>query len=340
MKNSTNRQWILTKRPKGMVEESDFTFQEVDVPDLADGEIRVEVSHIAFDPAMRGWMNEGDSYIAAVKLGEVMRAAGVGRVAETKHDGFQVGDTVSGTFGWQEMAVVNASDGMMPVQWVPEGVTPEMALSVFGITGLTAYFGMLEVGQVKEGDQVLVSGAAGATGSIAGQIAKIKGARVIGIAGGPEKCTWVKDVAGFDDCIDYKNENARLRMRALLPDGLDVYYDNVGGEILESAIGLINFKGRIVLCGGISAYNATRPSPGPRNLLALVGNSARMEGFIVFNYRDRYGDAIAEMGTWISEGKLQFAVDVQEGIENAFSTFTRLFEGKNLGKQLLKLSPE
>lgn len=320
-----------------MVTEDDFTFQEVDVRDLKAGEIRVEVSHIAFDPAMRGWMNEGDSYIEAVKIGDVMRAAGVGRVAESMHDGFQVGDMVSGTFGWQEMAVVNATEGMMPVQWIPEGVTPEMALSLFGITGLTAYFGILEVGKVKAGDHVLVSGAAGATGSVAGQIAKIKGATVIGIAGGPEKCAWVKDTAGFDDCIDYKNENIRKRMRDLFTDGLDIYYDNVGGEILESAVGLLNVHGRIVLCGGISAYNATRPEPGPRNLLALVGKSARMEGFIVFNYRDRYGDAIAEMGMWLSEDKIRIATDLQEGIENAFSTFTRLFEGKNLGKQLLKL---
>lgn len=340
MKNSTNRQWLLTSRPKGLVTADDFTYQEVEVADLADGEIRVEVSHIAFDPAMRGWMNEGDSYIPAVGLGEVMRAAGVGRVAETKHSEFQVGDRVSGTFGWQEMAVVVPGEGMMPVQVLPDGVTPEMALSVFGITGLTAYFGMLSVGQVKAGDQVLVSGAAGATGSVAGQIAKIKGARVIGIAGGPEKCAWVKDVAGFDDCIDYKNENLRRCMRDLFPDRLDVYYDNVGGEILENALGLLNVHGRIVLCGGISAYNATRPEPGPRNLLSLVGNSGRMEGFIVFNYRDQYDEAIAEMGTWVSEGKLTFETDVQDGIENAFSTFMRLFEGKNLGKQLLKVAAD
>lgn len=339
MNEPINHQWCLAARPQGMVKESDFVFGEVPFPHLKDGQVLVRITHVAFEPAMRGWINEGESYIKPVGIGEVMRAAGVGEVVESKYAGLAEGDMVQGMFGWQEYAAVDVEGALLPVQKLPEGVSPEMALSVLGITGLTAYFGMLDVGKPVEGDTVVVSGAAGATGSIAGQIAKIKGCRVIGIAGGPDKCKWLTDVAGFDEAIDYKSEDVQKRLRELCPKGINVFYDNVGGEILDAALANIANGARIAICGGISGYNNERTMPaGPQNYMMLVLKTSTMQGFLLGQFGTRFGEAAAQLGAWVAEGKIKFAVDVQEGIENTPKTFLRLFAGANLGKQLLKIA--
>jgi len=248
---------------------------------------------------------------------------------------------VTGTQGWQEYAVVDFAKPSMfnSASKLPKGATPEQALSIFGITGLTAYFGLLDVGQPREGDVVLVSGAAGATGSVAAQIARIKGAsKVVGIAGGPEKCRWLVEKARLDAAIDYKNEDVRARIREECPKGVDVFFDNVGGDILDAALVNMAQKGRIVMCGGISGYNDETPSPGPKNIMELVIRRCRMEGFIVIDYLSRSAEAVADLAKWAADGELIAEVDVQEGIENAPACLVRLFEGRNLGKQLCRLA--
>lgn len=332
-----NRQWLLRKRPAGMVKESDFELRESAAPTPADGEALVRVLYISFDPAMRGWMEDRPSYIPPVGLGEVMRAGAVGQVVESKSPDFAVGDVVQGMFGWQEYGLAGRR-GLMSATVVPKGMPPTWPLGVCGITGLTAYFGLLDLGKPKPGETVVVSGAAGATGSVAGQIATLQGCRAIGIAGGTEKCRWLTEKAHFDAAIDYKREDVAARLRALCPKGIDVYFDNVGGEILDAALANLAQRARIVQCGGISSYNETTPPPGPRNLMNLVVTRSRMEGFIVIDYAARFGEAAAQLAKWVAEGKLAHAEDVQRGIENAPKTFLRLFEGKNLGKQLLQVA--
>lgn len=333
-----NRQWLLAKRPHGMVGEGNFDYVETPIPEPGDGEVLVRNLYLSFDPTQRGWMEDVESYLPPVNLGEPMRAGSIGQVAESNHPGFDVGDIVQTTGGWQDLVVVAPETAVMGLNKVPDGVPPEMMMSVFGVTGLTAYFGLLDLGQPKEGETVLVSGAAGATGSVAGQIARIKGCRVVGIAGGPEKCAWLKNEAGFDEVIDYKNENVNQRIAETCPNKVDVFFDNVGGEILEAALNHINMHARVVLCGGISAYNATEPVPGPSNLMNLVIMRARMEGFIVIDYMDRAAEAVGELMNWITNDGLIYQVDVQEGFENIPSTLQRLFTGQNLGKQLLKIA--
>lgn len=335
--NDVNRQLVLARRPVGAVEDSDFELRETDVPEPGPGEFLVRVLWISFDPAQRGWLNDVRSYIAPVGIGEVMRARAIGQVVTSNNDEFAVGDIVQGGFGWQDWAVSDGS-GMWPVSRVPDGVPPTAMLGVLGSTGLTAYFGLLDVGQPQEDDTVLVSGAAGATGSIAGQIARVMGCRVIGIAGGDEKCAWVRDVARFDEVIDYKAEDVSKRLSTLAPEGIDVYFDNVGGPTLEAALNHLAMRARIALCGGISAYEMDTPPPGPRNYLQLIVKRARMEGFLVYDYAARFGEAIAELRRWVDAGEIRYAEDIQEGLENAPATLRRLFEGKNLGKQILKIA--
>lgn len=309
------------------------------MPEPGDGEFVVRVCWLSFDPAQRGWMNDVPSYIPPVQIGEPMRAWGVGEVVTSENDGFPVGALVSGPLNWQEYALVSGAPEF-GISLVPPGVPPSSALGVFGTTGLTAYFGLLDVGRPKEGDLVLVSGAAGATGSIVGQIAKIQGAMAVGIAGGPEKCAWVTDVAGFDAVIDYKNENVAARIHELAPRGVDVYFDNVGGPILDAALRNIAQAGTVVMCGGISTgYTIDERPPGIHNTSMLTVRSARMEGFIVLNYAARFGEAVKQLATWVQEGRIVSAEDIQHGgIEQAPATLRRLFEGKNLGKQLLQIA--
>lgn len=341
MATYTNRKWVLKTRPVGMVKKSDFDLVEEPTAELQDGQVLVENQLVAFDPAMRGWLDDRPSYVPPVGIGEVMRAATVGRVLESRSPKLAAGDLVTGTLGWQSHPVVDLERPTMfgSASKLPPGATPEQALSIFGITGLTAYFGLLDVGEPKEGDVVLVSGAAGATGSVAAQIARIKGAsKVVGIAGGPEKCRWLVEKAGIDAAIDYKNEDVGRRMREECPNGINVFFDNVGGEILNSALVNMANHGRIVLCGGISGYNETKPQPGPSNIMELVIRRCRMEGFIVIDYLSRMSEAVADMAKWAASGDLIAEVDVQEGFENVPDCLLRLFEGRNLGKQLCRIA--
>jgi NADPH-dependent curcumin reductase CurA len=336
MSETVNRQWLLAQRPVGMVSEANFEFREAVLPELADGEYRVKNLYVSFDPAMRGWMEDReDSYIPPVGIGEVMRAGTVGQVIESKHPDFQPGEFVQGLFGWQEY--VDAGTGMTQGTKLPPGTPLTWPLGVLGITGLTAYFGLLDLGKPKQGETVVVSGAAGATGSVAAQIAKLKGCRVIGIAGGAEKCAWLTGEAGLDAAIDYKSENIAERMRALCPEGIDIFFDNVGGAILDAALAQLAIRARVVMCGGISGYNEKEPPPGPRNLMNVIIKRARMEGFIVIDYVPRFPAAVEEIAGWVGAGKIVHLEDIQEGIENAPETFLRLFKGLNTGKQLLKI---
>lgn len=335
---NTNRQWLLAKRPHGMVSKDNFEYVETPIPQPGPGEVLVRNLYFSFDPTQRGWMEDLPSYLPPVQLGEPMRAASVGQVTESNHDQFRVGDLVQGAGGWQDFVVVDPDTALLGLSKLPEGVTPTMPLSILGITGLTGYWGMLDLGKPEAGQTVLVSGAAGATGSIAGQIARIKGARVIGIAGGPQKCKWLTDVAKFDGVIDYKNEDVNAKIGELCPNKVDVFFDNVGGDILEAALNHINQRSRVVLCGAISGYNATEAVPGPNNLMNLVITRSRMEGFIVIDYMDRNHIAVPELLGWIQSGELQYQEDIQEGFDNIPDTLTRLFTGKNSGKQLLKIA--
>lgn len=335
-----NRMLKLKDRPMGAVSSENFELFEEEVLDIEDGQMLIKVLYLSFDPTQRGWLNDIPSYMPPVQIGEVMRAGAVGQVVESRNKNFTEGDLVQGSFGWQEYVVTDGSSDFMPAQKIPEGISPTSALSVFGVTGLTAYFGMLDIGKPQEGDTVLVSGAAGATGSVAGQIAKIKGAsKIIGIAGGSDKCKWVVEEAGYDHCIDYKNENLGQKITELAPEGLNIYFDNVGGPILESSLACIAQKARVVLCGGISSgYSMESLPPGPSTLMNLVIQRARMEGFIVIDYAERFPDAIIDLGEWVGEGKIVYREDIAEGLENCPETLGNLFKGKNLGKQLLKLA--
>ncbi len=330
--SEVNRQWRLRSRPVGMVNESDFELNEAPIPSPADGQILVRITSLAFEPAMRGWMEDRESYLPPVGIGEVMRGMTVGEVVESRLDGYAPGDIVTGLTGWQEYALGDAGLGKVPL-----GVEAPLALSVLAITGLTAYFGMLDLGKPRPGETVVISGAAGATGSVAGQIAKIEGCRVIGIAGGANKCAWLTKEAHFDAAIDYKSEDLGARLSELCPDGIHVFFDNVGGDVLNQALARIAQKARVVLCGAISGYNLEDTPAGPSNYYNLVIQRGRMEGFIVLDYLPRFAEASEKLLAWVREGSISWQADVQKGFENAPKTFLRLFSGANIGKQLLEL---
>ena len=335
-----NDQWRLRARPVGLVKESEFERVQEPLPPTEEGQVLVRNHYLAFEPAMRGWLNDVKSYIPPVGLGEVMRASTVGEVLESRHPDYSVGQMVSGMLGWQKYALTEGKPGPMGgLTRVPEGIEPQLMLSALGGTGLTAYFGMVDIGDVREGDTVLVTGAAGATGSVAAQIARLKGAaKVVGIAGGPEKCQWLTEKAGLDAAIDYKSEKVSARLREEFPKGISLFYDNVGGEILDQALLEMAQFGRIVLCGGISAYNEEELPPGPANYMQIVIRRLTVRGFILIDHFARAGEAIGALSGWIQEGDLVHAEDIQEGFENAPKTFLRLFQGQNLGKQLLKIT--
>ena len=331
-----NRQWLLASRPQGMVSPENFAWREAEVPVPAEGEALVRNLYLSLDPAMRGWMNDAPSYVPPVGIGEVMRGGCVGRVEKSNDPALEEGALVAGMFGWQDYALVRPGDARL--SRIPDGVEPTLALSALGMTALTAYWGLKEIGRPQPGETVVVSAAAGATGSVAGQIAKIRGCRVIGIAGGAEKCAWIVDELGFDAAIDYRAERVSRRLRELCPDGIDVYWDNVGGEILEAALANLAMHARVVICGAISQYNAEAPPGGPRNYMNLLVKRSRMEGFLVFDYAARNGEAMAELVPWVREGKIRHREDVREGLENAPAVFLDLFEGKNAGKLMVKIA--
>ncbi len=331
---AVNQQVRLADRPSGLPRPSDWEFTSEDVPEAGAGQFVVAVSHLSVDPAMRGWMNAGASYIPPVEIGAVMRAGGVGRIVASEHPGFAVGDEVTGMFGVQDYAV---SDGRGVMKLDTSLVPLPTYLGALGTTGLTAYFGLLDTGKAKEGDTVVVSGAAGAVGSVAGQIAKIKGCRVIGIAGGPDKCRAVVEEFGFDAAIDYREPGLRRRLRELAPGGVDVYFDNVGGQILDDVLACLARGARIVICGAISQYNEDQVR-GPANYMMLLVARASMTGMLVFDYADRYPEALAELGGWYGAGRLVSREQIVHGSVRDFpSTLLMLFEGANTGKLILAL---
>jgi NADPH-dependent curcumin reductase len=334
-----NRRWVLAARPQGALKDSDFRRDDQPIPQPGEGEFLVRQTHLSFDPTQRGWISM-DTYLPAVPIGAVVRAGGVGQVVQSNNPNFKVGQLVQGGFGWQDYFLTKGMTEFMPVAPVFPGISPEHALGVFGTTGLTAYFGLNEIGKPKAGDVVLVSGAAGATGSVVIQLAKAMGCTAIGIAGGKEKCDWVMAEAGADACIDYKSENVGRRIKELAPKGVNVIFENVGGEILEAGLMNLAQRARVVLCGGISSYNAASPDEirGIRPYMQLTVTRSRMEGFIVLDYAPRFGEGVQALAGLMREGKLKVLDDVQEGFDNIPATLRRLFDGKNFGKQLLKIA--
>lgn len=335
MTDLVNRQWLLARRPRGQISDEDFQWVEQPVPEPADGQVLIRNLFLSCDPTQRGWLAR-DTYLPAVAIGEVVRSIAAGEVVQSKLPDFETGQLVQGLFGWQDYIAAAPGTPSSPTPIFPN-VPIEAALGVLGLNGLTAYFGLLDIGRPEAGQTVVVSGAAGATGSAAGQIAKIKGCRVIGIAGGPDKCRYLKEL-GFDEAIDYKKDDIGARLKETCPKGIDIYFDNVGGEILEKALGRLARRGRVVLCGAIAQYNDETPAPGPRNLSQLIVQRGRMEGFLASDYMRRAAEAFPDLYTWVMEGKLKYQVDVVNGLENAPAALARLFKGENQGKQLVKIA--
>ena len=333
-----NMQWLLKSRPAGMISPDQFELTESEVPVLKEGEVLAKVLLLSFDPTQRAWMSM-DTYIPAVNLGEPMRAGGIAQVIESRNSKFKPGDLVNSFCGWQEYVVFQPDNPkFVPVTRIPGHLDPKLILAL-SLTGLTAYFGMLEIGCPKRGETVLISGAAGATGSVAGQIAKLKGCKVVGIAGGEKKCKWLKEIAKFDFAIDYKNQEIAQELDRVCPEGVDVYFDNVGGPITDEVLLRINQKARVVLCGAISQYNQkVEEMYGLQNYLSLVINRGRAEGFIILDYLDRALEGLLKLTSWVESGNLIQEIDLQYGFENIPSTLLRIFNGDNVGKQILQLA--
>jgi leukotriene B4 12-hydroxydehydrogenase/15-oxo-prostaglandin 13-reductase len=332
-----NTQITLAARPVGYPKESDFKIIESPLQPLAEGQFRVRTVYLSVDPYMRGRMNEAKSYAPSVNLGETMVGGAVGKVVESKNDRFKEGDIVEGFFGWQTHATTDGAG----VRKIDPSLAPiSTALGVLGMPGLTAYFGLLAICDPKEGETVVVSGAAGAVGSIVGQIAKIKGCRVVGIAGADDKCALLTDELGFDAAFNYKTvKDYRGKLKELCPSGIDVYFDNVGGEITDAVFLLLNVHARVSICGQISQYNLEKPEMGPRHLLpTLLVKQARAEGFLVFQFADRYAEGLKQMAAWMKEGKLKYREDIVEGFENTPKAFIAMLKGANTGKQLVKVA--
>jgi NADPH-dependent curcumin reductase CurA len=334
--NSINRQVRLAARPSGLPKASDWEVTSEPVPAAGPGQFVVAISHLSVDPAMRGWMNAGASYIPPVEVGAVMRAGAIGQVTASEHPGFAIGDYVYGTFGVQEYA---ASDGKGVIKLDTSLAEPTTYLGALGMTGLTAYFALFDVGRIQEGDTVVISGAAGAVGSVAGQIAKLKGCRVIGIAGGQDKCRMLVDEFGFDAAIDYKSEDVRTALREHAPGRVDVYFDNVGGDVLDAVLTRLARGARIIICGAVSQYNAEQVT-GPANYLSLLVARASMTGMVVFDYQDRYPGAMAELAQWLRDGQLVSREHIVHGSISDFpDVLLMLFAGHNTGKLILALDP-
>lgn len=334
-----NRQFRLAARPVGLPKATDWQLTEEAPAPPKDGEVRVRVLYLSLDPAMRGWMNEGKSYIRPVAIGEVMRAGGVGIVEASNSPHVAVGDYLAGIFGVQQYWTGPVDAKAAAAMKIDPALAPLPAwLNVLGMPGMTAYFGLTDIGQPKAGETVVVSAAAGAVGMTVGQVAKQLGCRVVGIAGGPDKCRYVVEELGFDACIDYKAGAVAAGLKEHCPQGVDVYFDNVGGDILDAVLARINLKARIVICGAISQYNNTTPVRGPANYLALLVNRARMEGMVVFDYAARYPEAVRRLGAWLQAGAIKSREHVVDGFEHFPDALTMLFEGKNFGKLVLKVA--
>jgi hypothetical protein len=333
--SKTNRQWILKRRPEGEIRAGDLELVEQPVPVPGPGQFLARTIYLSLDPTNRIWMSDMEQYMPPVQIGDVMRGGTLSVVEDSHNPDFHRGDIVAGLVGWQEYAVLDGA------QKIPRTGAPLTAyMSVLGMTGATAYFGLLDIGQPKAGETVVVSAAAGAVGSIVGQIAKIKGCRVVGIAGSDEKCRHVVKDFGFDACINYKKENVTEALKRECPNGIDVDFQNAGGEILDAVLANINLKARIALCGMISTYNAAGPVPGPYNFANVLMKRARIEGFIIIDYFPRMGEFMREMGPWVADGKIKYDVHIVKDIEKALFALNLLFVGGNTGKLLLQLSEE
>ena len=333
-----NKQIIFKNRPVGTPDENTWKLEENPIPELKEGEILIQHHYISLDPAMRGWMDDSKSYIPPVAINDVMRSGSIGKVIKTNNNSqFKVGDCVTGWGGVQQYVATNGDNWYK----VDENLAPmPMYIGTLGMPGMTAYFGILEVGKIKAGDSVLVSGAAGAVGSVVGQIAKIKGCTVIGIAGGKEKCDYLLDELGFDAAIDYKSENVYAALKEKCPKGIDVYFDNVGGEILDAALTKLRMHARVVICGAISQYNNKSKITGPSNYLSLLVTRSTMQGMVVMDYAKEFANAAQEMGMLLAQGKLKSKEDIYNGIENFQETYNRLFSGDKKGKLVLKVIEE
>jgi NADPH-dependent curcumin reductase CurA len=334
------KRWLIADRPLGRaLRDTDFRLDEEEVGPPAQGQVLLRMAYLGFDPAQKGFMENIATYASPTEVGSVMPGQGVACVVESRSDQFQVGTLVTGNFGWREYATVDAAK----LEAIPQGVPPTAALGVLGMTGKTAYFGLLHVGKPRPGDVLVVSGAAGAVGSVVGQIGRLAGCKVIGIAGGAGKCRWLVQELGFDAAIDYRSEKVRSRVKELAPNGIDIFFDNVGGSILNDCLGRIAFGARIVICGGISRYNAdprdaTRIPPGPQNYFNVVFTNATLQGFLVHHYADHYAVAQQRLADWVREGRIRNHEDVIDGFEQAPRALMRLFEGANRGKQVLRIA--
>ncbi len=331
-----NRRLVLARRPTGAVENDDVRVEQVAIPEPGDGEALIHNRFLSIDPTIRTWMDDAPGYLPPIAIDEVVRSGGIGEVVSSNSDRYEVGSLVFGMLGWQDYTIADAASAVM--QTVPQGIDPAAALSVFGTTGMTAYFGLIDVGRVNEGEAVVVSGAAGATGSTVAQIARIKGASpVVGIAGTPEKCAWLVDELGLDAAINYKTDNVAARLRESCPNGIDLYFDNVGGPLLDICLGQLAMRGRVIVCGAIATYNERGKIVGPANYRNLIRIRGRMEGFLILDYLDRFAEAQAEMGGWLAEGKIAYKVHVVEGLEHAPDALNLLFTGGNTGKVIVRV---
>jgi NADPH-dependent curcumin reductase len=341
MKTGINRQLRLASRPVGDIKESDFEYREEPIPSPKEGEVLVRSIYLSLDPTNRLWMSDMEQYMPPVEIGEVMRGGIIGVVEESKNQNFKQGDLVSGMLGWQDYAIAEGNSGFSLTR-LPEPLPCPLTafMGPLGATGCTAYFGLLDIGQPKVGETVVVSAAAGAVGSIVGQIAKIKGCRVVGITGSDEKCRWLVEELGFDAAINYKTVDLESALAQACPKGIDVYFDNVGGSILDAVLTKINLHARIPLCGLISTYNTTKPVPGPYNYSKILMKRVRVQGFIILDYIPRWSEAISDLGQWLNQGKIKYALEVIEGLENAPTAILKLFDGNKKGKLVVKVSEE
>ena len=333
----TNKIWTLRKRPVGDVSEGDLELVEKPVPALEEGEVLLRTVYLSLDPTNRIWMSDRDQYMPPVQIGEPMRGGSIAIVEDSRFDGLEKGDVVNTGLGQWALYLVKPGNEVNKLPQLP-GVPLTAFMGPLGMTGMTAYFGLMDIGKPKAGETVVVSAAAGAVGSMVGQIAKIQGCRVVGIAGSDDKCRWLTETAGFDAAINYKTENVGEALDKHCPDGIDVNFENVGGEIMDTILTRLNDFARMPLCGLISSYNATDPVPGPYNFSMLLMRHVTLKGFIVTDYIDRFAEGMQAMGQWLMEGKIKFETDVVDGLENAPASLDRLFTGKNLGKLVVKVS--
>ena len=338
MTRNSNRQWRLRTRPAGRLKESDFEWREEPVPAVAPGQVLVRTLYASLDPTHRIWASDMDQYMPPVELGAVMRAGAIAEVVESTVPEFAAGDLVSGLMGWQDWTLVDDPRMLRKLPRSRGDVPLTAYMGAVGIIGATAYFGVRAIGQARAGDTMVVTTAGGAVGSIAGQIGKIDGCRVVGVAGSDEKCRWIVDQLGFDAAVNYKTESLEEALRSHCPDGIDVVFENVGGAQLDASLALINLNARIVICGLIAQYNAEAPVPGPYRFAQILMKRARVEGFIVTDFLERFPEALGQLGEWLAEGRLKYRVDVVDGLENAPAAINKLFDGTNKGKLIVKVA--